>query len=141
MINLLPRWISGGLTQMESFLHAFFPEILRKMSNAQQDAYCIFDSQVLNTFVSSFYLAGMLASLVAGHVTRMLGRKNSMLIGGLLFFAGALLGFTAINIFMLIIGRILLGIAVGFTSLVISARPLSSTSTTAHQFVVKHGTV
>ncbi|CAM0945560.1 unnamed protein product [Alopecurus aequalis] len=109
--------ITGGLTQMESFLQAFFPDILRKMSNAQQDAYCIFDSQVLNTFVSSFYLAGMLASLVAGHLTRTLGRKNSMLIGGLLFFTGALLNFTAINIFMLIIGRILLGIAVGFTSL------------------------
>lgn len=109
--------ITGGLTQMESFLQAFFPEILRKMSNAQQDAYCIFDSQVLNTFVSSFYLAGVLASLVAGHVTRTLGRKNSMLIGGLLFFAGALINLTAVNIYMLIIGRILLGIAVGFTSL------------------------
>ncbi|CAM0945559.1 unnamed protein product [Alopecurus aequalis] len=109
--------MSGGLTQMESFLQAFFPEILRKMSNAQQDAYCIFDNRMLNIFVSSFYLAGMLASLVAGHVTRTLGRKNSMLIGGLLFLAGALLNFTAINIFMLIVGRILLGIAVGFTRL------------------------
>ncbi|XP_010235585.1 sugar transport protein MST1 isoform X2 [Brachypodium distachyon] len=101
---------------MESFLEAFFPEILRKMSNAQQDAYCIFDSQVLNAFVSSFYLAGMLSSLLAGHVTRTLGRKNSMLIGGLLFFAGAL-NFTAVNISMLIIGRVLLGVGVGFTSL------------------------
>ncbi|KAM0897769.1 hypothetical protein ACQ4PT_022344 [Festuca glaucescens] len=109
--------ITGGLMQMESFLQAFFPEILRKMSNAQQDAYCIFQSQVLNAFISSFYLAGMLASLVAGHVTRTLGRKNSMLIGGLLFLAGALLNFTAINISMLIIGRILLGVAVGFTRL------------------------
>lgn len=107
---------------MESFLQAFFPEILRKMSNAKQDTYCIFDSQLLNTFVSSFYLAGMLASLVAGHVTKTLGRKNSMLIGGLLFFAGALLNFTAVNIGMLIIGRVLLGVAVGFTSLVFNAR-------------------
>ncbi|XBH79086.1 hypothetical protein VPH35_105143 [Triticum aestivum] len=102
---------------MESFLEAFFPEILRKMSNAKQDTYCIFDSQLLNTFVSSFYLAGMLASPIAGHLTRTLGRKNSMLIGGLLFLAGALLNFTAVNIEMLIIGRILLGVAVGFTSL------------------------
>jgi sugar porter (SP) family MFS transporter len=122
--------------QMESFLQAFFPEIVRKMSNAQQDAYCIFQSQVLNAFVSSFYLAGMLASLVAGHVTRTLGRKNSMLIGGLLFLAGALLNSAAMNISMLIIGRILLGVAVGFTRLVINTRALSST--TAHHSVVEH---
>ncbi|OEL38560.1 Sugar transport protein 5 [Dichanthelium oligosanthes] len=109
--------VTGGLTQMESFLQAFFPEVLEKMNNAQQDAYCIFDSQVLTTFVSSFYLAGTLASLVAGHLTKTLGRRNSMLIGGLLFFAGALLNLTAVNISLLVIGRILLGVAVGFTSL------------------------
>lgn len=109
---------------MESFLQAFFPEILEKMNNAQQDAYCILDSQVLTTFVSSFFLAGMLASLVAGHLTKTLGRRNSMLIGGLLFLAGALLNSTAVNISMLVIGRILLGIAVGFTNLVITDRPM-----------------
>ncbi|KAL5208665.1 hypothetical protein ABZP36_033100 [Zizania latifolia] len=109
--------ITGGLTQMESFLEAFFPDVLRKMSNAKQDAYCIFNSQVLNAFVSSFYLASMLASVVAGHVTKTWGRRNSMLIGGLLFFAGALLNLAAVNIGMLIVGRVLLGVAVGFTSL------------------------
>ncbi|XP_040377095.1 sugar transport protein MST1-like isoform X2 [Oryza brachyantha] len=109
--------ITGGLTQMESFLEAFFPEVQRKMANAKQDAYCIFDSQVLNAFVSSFYLAGMVASLLAGHLTKTLGRRNSMLIGGVLFFAGTLLNLAAVNVSMLIVGRILLGVAVGFSSL------------------------
>uniref|UniRef100_A0A0E0K1G1 Major facilitator superfamily (MFS) profile domain-containing protein n=1 Tax=Oryza punctata TaxID=4537 RepID=A0A0E0K1G1_ORYPU len=109
--------VTGGLTQMESFLQAFFPEVLRKMSSAKQDAYCIFDSQVLNAFVSSFYLSGMVASLVAGHLTKTLGRRNSLLIAGVLFFAGTLLNLAAVNISMLIIGRILLGVAVGFSSL------------------------
>ncbi|KAL6634606.1 hypothetical protein ACP70R_027277 [Stipagrostis hirtigluma subsp. patula] len=108
--------ITGGLTQMESFLQAFFPEIIQKMNRAQQDAYCIFDSQLLTTFVSSLYLAGMFACLVAGHVTRKVGRRNSMLIGASLFFVGAVLNCTAVNIYMLVIGRVLLGFAVGFTN-------------------------
>lgn len=109
---------------MESFLQAFFPEILKKMNNAQQDAYCIFKNQTLTMFVSSLYLAGIISSLVSGHLTRTVGRRNSMLIGGLLFLAGVVLNFTAVNISMLVIGRVLLGLAIGFTSLVITARPM-----------------
>ncbi|XP_052142037.1 sugar transport protein MST1-like [Oryza glaberrima] len=108
--------ITGGLTQMQSFLEAFFPDIWAKMNNAEQDAYCIFDSQVLTTFVSSLYLAGVFACLIAGHVTRRVGRRNSMLIGASLFFVGAILNCAAVNIAMLVIGRILLGFAVGFTN-------------------------
>ncbi|RLM80603.1 sugar transport protein 5-like [Panicum miliaceum] len=62
--------VTGGLMQMESFLQAFFPEILRKTNNAQQDAYCIFRNQELTMFVSSLYLAAILSSLVSGHLTR-----------------------------------------------------------------------
>ncbi|XP_040377432.1 sugar transport protein MST1-like [Oryza brachyantha] len=108
--------ITGGLTQMQSFLEAFFPDIWAKMNNAEQDAYCIFDSQVLTTFVSSLYLAGVFACLIAGHVTRKVGRRNSMLIGASLFFVGAILNCAAVNIAMLVVGRVLLGFAVGFTN-------------------------
>ncbi|KAJ1279672.1 hypothetical protein BS78_04G172200 [Paspalum vaginatum] len=108
--------ITGGLTQMQSFLEAFFPDIMEKMNNATQDEYCIFNSQVLTTFVSSLYLAGMFACLVAGHITKKIGRRNSMLIGASLFFVGAILNCAAVNIAMLVIGRVLLGFAVGFTN-------------------------
>ena len=101
---------------MESFLKAFFPDILEKMNNATQDEYCIFDSQLLTTFVSSLYLAGMFACLVAGHITKKIGRRNSMLIGASLFFVGSVLNCTAVNVAMLVIGRVLLGFAVGFTN-------------------------
>ncbi|CAL5057556.1 unnamed protein product [Urochloa decumbens] len=108
--------ITGGLTQMQSFLEAFFPDIIEKMNNASQDEYCIFNSQLLTTFVSSLYLAGMIACLVAGHITRRIGRRNSMLIGASLFLAGSILNCAAANIAMLVVGRVLLGIAVGFTN-------------------------
>lgn len=102
---------------MESFLQAFFPNILKKMNNTQQDTYCIFKNQVLTLFVSSLYLAAILSNLVSGHLTRTMGRRNSMLIGSMFFLAGAILNTSAVHISMLIIGRILLGFAVGFTSL------------------------
>jgi MFS family permease len=56
------------------------------------------------------------ASFAASWVTKKLGRKISMLIGGLVFLAGAIINAAAQNIAMLIIGRILLGIGVGFAN-------------------------
>ena len=113
--------------QMESFLQAFFPEILRKTDNKQQDAYCIFRNQELTMFVSSLYLAAIISSLVSSHLTRKVGRRNSLLTGGFLFLAGVVLNFTAVSISMLVIGRVLLGLAVGFTSLVITGSPNAHT--------------
>lgn len=44
------------------------------------------------------------------------GRKPSILVGRAAFLAGSALGGAAINIYMLIFGRVLLGIGVGFTN-------------------------
>ncbi|KAJ3681834.1 hypothetical protein LUZ60_014407 [Juncus effusus] len=103
--------ISGGLTSMDSFLKRFFPDVGHQKSN-----YCKFDSQLLMVFTSSLYIAGLLAAFVASKVTRTLGRRASMLIGGSVFLAGSALGGAAVNIYMLILGRVLLGIGLGFTN-------------------------
>ncbi|KAE8714945.1 Sugar carrier protein C [Hibiscus syriacus] len=49
-------------------------------------------------------------------VTRKLGRRLSMLFGGLLFFAGALINGFAKAVWMLIVGRMLLGFGVAFSN-------------------------
>ncbi|KAL6650832.1 hypothetical protein ACP70R_009757 [Stipagrostis hirtigluma subsp. patula] len=108
--------ISGGVTAMESFLEAFFPGVLRRMAAARRDEYCIYDSHILTAFTSSLYLAGLAASLVASRVTRAIGRQAVMLAGGALFFAGAAVNAAAVNIAMLIVGRMLLGFGIGFTN-------------------------
>ncbi|KAG8082161.1 hypothetical protein GUJ93_ZPchr0014g46799 [Zizania palustris] len=108
--------VSGGLTQMESFLKTFFPEVLIGKQGAKSDAYCRYDNQLLTAFTSSLYIAGMLSSLVASSVTRQVGRQNIMLAGGALFLAGSALNAGAVDIAMLIIGRMLLGFGVGFTA-------------------------
>jgi MFS transporter, SP family, sugar:H+ symporter len=46
-----------------------------------------------------------------------------MLAGGALFFAGAAVNAAAVNVAMLIVGRMLLGFGIGFTNQVLSAPP------------------
>ncbi|KAJ3681071.1 hypothetical protein LUZ60_015560 [Juncus effusus] len=107
--------ISGGVTSMDPFLKKFFPSVYRKEHEDQStNQYCKFDSQILTTFTSSLYLAALIASFFASSVTRLFGRRWSMFIGGISFLVGAALNGAAQDIFMLIFGRILLGIGVGF---------------------------
>ncbi|XP_074576884.1 sugar transport protein MST1-like isoform X1 [Curcuma longa] len=108
--------ISGGVTAMESFLKQFFPGILRRMAAAESDEYCVYDSQLLTAFTSSLYVAGLVASLAAGRLTRAVGRQKVMLLGGATFFVGSIINAAAVNVEMLILGRILLGFGVGFTN-------------------------
>ncbi|XP_041021038.1 sugar transport protein 10-like [Juglans microcarpa x Juglans regia] len=110
--------ISGGVTSMEHFLRKFFPSVYRKMMDetARESEYCKFDSELLTLFTSSLYVAALIASFFASAVTRAFGRKMSMFFGGLVFLFGSILNGAAINIEMLIIGRLLLGVGVGFAN-------------------------
>ncbi|XP_049387820.1 sugar transport protein 5-like [Solanum stenotomum] len=110
--------ISGGVTTMKPFLEKFFPSILKKAASggAETNVYCVYNSEVLTAFTSSLYIAGLVASLAAGCLTTAIGRRNIMVVGGCTFFAGALINGASQNIFMLILGRILLGFGVGFTN-------------------------
>ncbi|KAB2617150.1 sugar transport protein 5-like [Pyrus ussuriensis x Pyrus communis] len=107
--------ISGGVTTMAPFLNKFFPEVLRK-GGPPKNIYCVYDSQVLTAFTSSLYIAGLAASLVASRLAKTIGRRNVMLLGGCTFFAGSAINGGAVNVAMLILGRILLGFGVGFTN-------------------------
>ncbi|TVU39440.1 hypothetical protein EJB05_12859, partial [Eragrostis curvula] len=113
--------VSGGVTQMESFLSKFFPEVLSGMKSTKRDSYCKYNNQLLTAFTSSLFVAGMFSSLVASHVTRRLGRQAVLLMGGMLFLVGSICKTSAINIAMLIIGRMLIGFGLGFT---LQAAPL-----------------
>jgi MFS family permease len=109
---------AGGVTSMEHFLRKFFPSVYIKMNDDKglENEYCKFDSELLTLFTSSLYIAALVASFFASSVTRIFGRKTSMCFGGLVFLAGSILNAAAINIAMLIIGRLLLGVGVGFAN-------------------------
>lgn len=114
--------ISGGVTSMESFLKKFFPEVYRQMKGDKVDVsnYCRFDSELLTVFTSSLYVAGLVATLFASSVTTRYGRRASILIGGSVFIAGSVFGGAAVNVYMLLLNRILLGIGLGFTNQVLT---------------------
>ncbi|KAJ4708499.1 Sugar transport protein [Melia azedarach] len=107
--------VSGGVTSMDDFLKDFFPKVYkRKQEHLNETDYCKYDNQILTLFTSSLYFAGLVSTFGASYVTRTKGRKSSIIVGSISFFLGAILNAAAIDISMLIIGRILLGVGIGF---------------------------
>ncbi|KAL6861541.1 hypothetical protein ACP4OV_017241 [Aristida adscensionis] len=109
--------IAGGVSSMEPFLRKFFPEVYRRMrGDTRVSNYCKFDSQLLTAFTSSLYVAGLLTTFLASRVTAGRGRRASMLLGGAAFLAGSAVGAAAVDISMVILGRVLLGVGLGFAN-------------------------
>ncbi|XP_031478188.1 sugar transport protein MST6-like [Nymphaea colorata] len=108
--------VSGGVTSMDAFLKQFFPQVYAKQLQAHENQYCKFDSELLTMFTSSLYVAGLLASFFASSMTRLYGRLPSMLFGGVTFLIGSAVNGAAKDVTMLIVGRVLLGVGVGFAN-------------------------
>ncbi|KDP23838.1 hypothetical protein JCGZ_27127 [Jatropha curcas] len=109
--------VSGGVTSMDDFLKHFFPKVYRrKQKHLNETDYCKYDNQILTLFTSSLYFAALISTFGASHVTRNKGRKGSIIVGSISFFLGATLNAAAVNIWMLIIGRVLLGVGIGFSN-------------------------
>ncbi|CAD5195963.1 unnamed protein product [Musa acuminata subsp. malaccensis] len=109
------RW-SGGVTSMDDFLEEFFPGVYARKHKAKEDNYCKYDNQGLQLFTSSLYLAALLSTFLASELCTKRGRRLTMQAASVFFLAGVVLDAAARNIAMLIIGRILLGVGVGFAN-------------------------
>lgn len=99
---------------MDGFLQKFFHGVYENKKRAHENNYCKYNNQGLAAFTSSLYLAGLVASLVASPITRIHGRRITIISGGISFLIGASLNAGADNLAMLLIGRILLGVGIGF---------------------------
>ncbi|PSR92703.1 Sugar transport protein [Actinidia chinensis var. chinensis] len=106
--------ISGGVTAMDDFLIKFFPKVHERKLHAKENNYCKYDDQLLQLFTSSLYLAALVASFGASKACTLFGRKPTILVASIFFMAGAAFSAAAEHRWMLIIGRILFGIGVGF---------------------------
>ncbi|KAI4347084.1 hypothetical protein L6164_007933 [Bauhinia variegata] len=107
--------VSGGVTSMDDFLKEFFPRVYhRKQAHGHETDYCKFDDQTLTLFTSSLYFAALVSTFAASSVTKNYGRRLSIIVGSISFFIGAVVNAAAVNIAMLIIGRCLLGVGIGF---------------------------
>ena len=103
---------------MPAFLKKFFPAVYKRtqLEGETDSNYCKYDNQGLQLFTSSLYLAALTATFLASYTTRKLGRRLTMLIAGIFFIVGTIFNAAAVNLGMLIIGRILLGCGVGFAN-------------------------
>ncbi|CAK9148362.1 unnamed protein product [Ilex paraguariensis] len=106
--------ISGGVTSMDDFLRKFFPDVYVKKHHAKENNYCKYDNQYLQLFTSSLYLAAIVCSYFASITCKKIGRKPTMQLASFFFFVGVLLNAAAVNLPMLIVGRLCLGAGVGF---------------------------
>ncbi|XP_017221706.1 sugar transport protein 13 [Daucus carota subsp. sativus] len=109
--------VSGGVTAMPDFLKKFFPVVYNRIQEKGLDSnYCKYNNEALQLFTSSLYLSALLATFLASHTTRNSGRKRTMLMAGIFFMIGVVFNATAINLSMLIFGRLALGCGVGFAN-------------------------
>lgn len=100
---------------MDDFLIEFFPHVYeKKHAHLAETDYCKYDDQMLTLFTSSLYFAALISTFGASGITKSKGRRASIIVGSISFFVGAILNAAATNIVMLIIGRILLGVGIGF---------------------------
>lgn len=108
---------------MDAFLKEFFPKVyLQSSASVSTNQYCKFDSEILTLFTSSLYVAALVSCLFASTITRSFGRKLTMFSGGVLFLCGAILNAFAVNIIMLIAGRLFLGFGIGFANQVLTIK-------------------
>ncbi|XP_043693292.1 sugar transport protein 8-like [Telopea speciosissima] len=105
--------IAGGVTSMDDFLEKFFHDVYEKKMKAHENNYCKYDNQSLQLFTSSLYISALVFSFVASFLCNKFGRRFTMRLAAVFFLVGALLDGFAVNLPMLIIGRVLLGAGVG----------------------------
>jgi hypothetical protein len=103
--------ITGGVIAHQDFGPLFFPHIDHA---ASKDPFCKYDDHLLQLFTSSLFLAAGVAAMVGSWTCNRFGRKMTMLAGGVCFLVGTGLVAGAVHIAMLVCGRIVLGIGVGF---------------------------
>lgn len=102
---------------MDSFLKDLFPGVYRRMIEDKDISnYCKFNSQLLTFFTSSMYLSGLITTFFASGFTEKFGRRVSMLFGGAMFFIGAAVGGAAVNLYMILLARVLQGVGLGFST-------------------------
>ncbi|GAB2217634.1 hypothetical protein Drorol1_Dr00000836 [Drosera rotundifolia] len=106
--------ISGGVTGMDDFLIKFFPNIYKRKLRAHENNYCKFDDQRLQLFTSSLYLSALVSSFLASKVCSSKGRKPTILVASVFFLIGSAISALAQHLWTVIIGRVLMGVGVGF---------------------------
>lgn len=77
------------------------------------------ENALLGLIVSLFSVGCFIGALVAGGLSDLLGRKFSIICGGIVFFTGGAVQSGSIYLWMVLVGRMVAGIGVGILSMVV----------------------
>ncbi|KAL0367446.1 UNVERIFIED_CONTAM: Sugar transport protein 8 [Sesamum radiatum] len=108
--------IIAGVTGSDDFLRKFFPESYKKRVDELETNYCRHDDKSVQLFKSSIYLAAVVASFFAAKACSSLGRRPTLMMASVFFVSGSLSGAVAQTYRVLVLGRILYGIGIGFAT-------------------------
>ena len=114
--TLLVLVYTDGVITMDSFLLQFFPSVLANQKDASDSTWCTFRSPMLQLFTSILFLTSIVGGLSGEYITKAYGRAKTIQLGGLLAILASLISGEAKSISVLLLGRALMGIAVGFES-------------------------
>eukprot|EP00775_Hariotina_reticulata_P001911 gene1911-2244_t len=103
--------ITGGVISHPGFTAMFFGS-----HDGGNDPFCKYDDHLLQLFTSCLFLAGAVAAIVGSYTCRRFGRRPTMMAGGFCFLVGSGLAAGAVHIAMLVLGRVVLGVGVGFAT-------------------------
>jgi len=74
------------------------------------------DSGIIEWITTAALVGAFIGALFSGRITDIIGRKKIILITAIIFAAGSILTGAAANVGMLVVGRLIIGIAIGISS-------------------------
>lgn len=112
--------IVASITATGGFLFGFDAGVISGAMNFLQDpkGWGVTDSQV-EWITTAVIIGAMIGAGLCGKLTDMLGRKKIILTAAVVFTGGALFTGLAQDVLSLILGRLVLGIAIGFASITV----------------------
>jgi len=108
-------WLSCGLAALAGLLFGMDIGVISGALPFIVDEFDV-SSAMEGWIVSSMMVGAAVGALSAGWVSKAMGRKRALLFSSLLFIVGALVAVAAQGTGLLVIGRIILGLAVGVAS-------------------------
>lgn len=112
-------YLIGGIAAMAGLLFGFDTGVI---SGAQEFLFKTFDvggASLRGFVVSSVPLGALLGAMVSGYFAKELGRRRSIMMAAILFLIGTLAAAFAPNLHSVVLGRLLMGLAIGISAMVV----------------------
>ncbi|XP_007048268.2 PREDICTED: sugar transport protein 8 isoform X2 [Theobroma cacao] len=111
--------VSGLITVEKSFLWNNIHGLSLEKRLFEENNFCKYNDQRVRLLISSSYLIALISGLISMALNSKWGRRPLLQIGSFSLLVGVILNAASNNIFMLIGGRVVLGLGFGFCSQVI----------------------